>query len=98
LPIATLAPVTWPIARLLDWVLGADTQHTYRKAELKSLLQLHRTGAEPLKEVEVNILSGVLELGSKNVESVMTPLRVSKHARATPLSDAVPLGYLRPKL
>ncbi|KAH6901112.1 hemolysin [Coprinopsis sp. MPI-PUGE-AT-0042] len=70
-----LAPVTWPIARLLDWVLGADTQHTYRKAELKSLLQLHRTGAEPLKEVEINILSGVLELGSKNVESIMTPLK-----------------------
>ncbi|TFK24342.1 DUF21-domain-containing protein [Coprinopsis marcescibilis] len=70
-----MAPVTYPIALLLDWILGAGERHTYRKAELKSFLQLHRTGEEPLRDDEVNILSGVLELGSKNVEQIMTPLR-----------------------
>ena len=33
--IATQAPIAWPIAKLLDWILGANETHTYRKAELK---------------------------------------------------------------
>ncbi|KAG7439957.1 DUF21-domain-containing protein [Guyanagaster necrorhizus] len=66
------APVAWPIAKLLDLVLGTNETHTYKKAELKSFLQFHRTGEEPLREDEISILSGVLELNSKNVETIMT--------------------------
>ncbi|KAF9444516.1 DUF21-domain-containing protein [Macrolepiota fuliginosa MF-IS2] len=69
------APIAWPIAKLLDWILGANEQHTYKKAELKSFLQFHRTGEEPLREDEINILNGVLELNTKNVETIMTPLK-----------------------
>lgn len=71
-----IAPIAWPIAKLLDFALGADTEHTYKKAELKSFLQFHRTGEEPLRDVEIAILNGVLELNSKNVEEIMTPLKV----------------------
>lgn len=70
------APVAWPIAKLLDCVLGTSSEHTYKKAELKSFLQFHRTGEEPLREVEIAILNGVLELNSKSVEEIMTPLKV----------------------
>jgi metal transporter CNNM len=73
----SLAPVAYPIAKLLDYVLGANEAHTYKKAELKSFLQFHRTGEEPLRDDEINILNGVLELNSKNVETIMTPLKVS---------------------
>ncbi|KAK0232540.1 hypothetical protein IW262DRAFT_1324861 [Armillaria fumosa] len=66
------APIAWPIAKLLDLVLGANETHTYKKAELKSFLQFHRTGEEPLREDEISILNGVLELNSKNVETIMT--------------------------
>ncbi|KAG7441214.1 DUF21-domain-containing protein [Guyanagaster necrorhizus] len=66
------APVAYPIAKLLDYVLGANESHTYRKAELKSFLEFHRTGEEPLRDDEISILSGVLELNSKNVEEIMT--------------------------
>lgn len=66
------APVAYPIAKLLDYVLGANEAHTYRKAELKSFLEFHRTGEEPLRDDEISILSGVLELNSKNVEELMT--------------------------
>lgn len=70
------APIAWPIAKLLDAVLGANEQHTYKKAELKSFLQFHRTGEEPLRDDEITILNGVLELNTKNVETIMTPLKV----------------------
>ncbi|KAF8191972.1 hypothetical protein K438DRAFT_873305 [Mycena galopus ATCC 62051] len=70
-----LAPVAYPIARLLDAVLGANEAHTYKKAELKSFLQFHRTGEEPLRDDEISILNGVLELNTKHVEEIMTPMR-----------------------
>ncbi|KAJ7776548.1 hypothetical protein DFH07DRAFT_951679 [Mycena maculata] len=70
------APIAYPIAQLLDLVLGAEKHGgTYKKAELKSFLQFHRTGEEPLREEEIGILNGVLELGNKRVEGIMTPMR-----------------------
>ncbi|KAF9221277.1 DUF21-domain-containing protein [Gyrodon lividus] len=69
------APIAYPIAKLLDHVLGVNEAHTYKKAELKSFLQFHRTGEEPLRDDEISILNGVLELNTKNVETIMTPIR-----------------------
>ena len=74
---STPAPVAWPIAKLLDYILGADETHTYKKAELKSFLQFHRQGEEPLHDDEISILSGVLELGNKRADTIMTPLKVA---------------------
>ncbi|KAF8959832.1 hypothetical protein BDZ97DRAFT_1922625 [Flammula alnicola] len=70
-----LSPCAYPIAKLLDYVLGADTHHMYKKAELKSFLQFHRSAEEPLRDDELAILNGVLELNTKDVEMIMTPLR-----------------------
>jgi len=72
----TQAPIAYPIAKLLDYVLGADHPQLYKKAELKSFLQFHSIGEEPLRNDELAILNGVLELNAKNVEAIMTPLRV----------------------
>jgi len=69
------APIAWPIAKLLDYVLGKSDVHTYKKAELKSFLQFHRTGEEPLRDDEISILNGVLELNTKRVERIMTPMK-----------------------
>ncbi|KAG1756220.1 uncharacterized protein EDB91DRAFT_1091253 [Suillus paluster] len=69
------APVAYPIAKLLDHALGQNEAHTYKKAELKSFLQFHRTGEEPLRDDEISILNGVLELNTKNVETIMTPIK-----------------------
>ncbi|OBZ78616.1 Protein MAM3 [Grifola frondosa] len=69
-----VAPIAWPIAKLLDYVLGADEAHTYKKAELKSFLAFHRQGEEPLRDDEISILNGVLELNNKKVEKIMTPM------------------------
>ncbi|KAJ3877619.1 hypothetical protein F5051DRAFT_407942 [Lentinula edodes] len=70
-----MSPIAYPIAKLLDKVLGANESHTYKKAELKSFLQFHRTGEEPLRDEEISILNGVLELNTKSVESIMTPMK-----------------------
>lgn len=39
-PRFSIAPVAWPIAKLLDHILGSSEAHTYKKAELKSFLQV----------------------------------------------------------
>ncbi|KAG6854171.1 hypothetical protein C0991_009823 [Blastosporella zonata] len=70
-----LSPIAYPIAKLLDWALGGQEHTTYKKAELRSFLQFHRTGQEPLRDDEIAILNGVLELNAKNVESIMTSMQ-----------------------
>jgi metal transporter CNNM len=73
-----LAPVAWPTAKLLDYLLGQDHGTTYKKAGLKTLVTLHRTlGESPterLNQDEVTIISAVLDLKEKPVGSIMTPM------------------------
>ena len=72
-----MAPVGWPVAKLLDWVLGEDHGTVYKKSGLKTLVGLHQSlGAdgERLNEDEVTIISAVLDLKGKQVGSVMTPM------------------------
>lgn len=70
-------PVAYPIAKLLDWLLGEAHGTVYKKAELKTFVGLHRRahhhllsllltdwidiGEETLNEDEVTIISAVLE-------------------------------------
>ncbi|ORY35604.1 hypothetical protein BCR39DRAFT_511086 [Naematelia encephala] len=68
------APIAYPTAKLLDYVLGAEEGHTYKKAELKSFLQFHREGDEPLRDDEIGILNGVLSLNDKHAKEIMTPI------------------------
>lgn len=68
-------PIAYPIALLLDWILGEDHGTIYKRAGLKSLVGLHKTmGAERLNDDEVTIISAVLDLKDKSVSSIMTPI------------------------
>ena len=72
-----MAPVAWPTAKLLDWLLGEDHGTTYKKAGLKTLVTLHKTlgaAGEQLNSDEVTIISAVLDLKAKPVGSIMTPM------------------------
>ncbi|KAI1812403.1 DUF21-domain-containing protein [Poronia punctata] len=72
-----MAPVAWPTAKLLDWLLGEDHGTIYKKSGLKTLVTLHKTLGdvdERLNQDEVTIISAVLDLKRKAVEEVMTPM------------------------
>jgi metal transporter CNNM len=73
-----LGPVAWPTAKLLDWLLGEEQGNLYKKAGLKTLVDLHKTlGTSPnerLNQDEVTIISAVLDLKEKSVGSIMTPM------------------------
>ncbi|KAK9359181.1 hypothetical protein V1504DRAFT_411016 [Lipomyces starkeyi] len=69
-------PVAYPTALLLDHVLGEDHGTVYRKAQLKTLVTLHRSmGVERLNRDEVTIISAVLDLNEKPVGNIMTPIQ-----------------------
>nr|POF08212.1 protein mam3 [Quercus suber] len=71
-------PVAWPTAKLLDYLLGEDHGVMYKKAGLKTLVQLHKTlkgsTGERLMEDEVTIINSVLDLKDKPVGAIMTPM------------------------
>ena len=72
-----MAPVVWPTAKLLDYLLGQDHGTVYKKAGLKTLVDLHRTlgdAGHQLNSDEVTIISAVLDLKEKPVGSIMTPM------------------------
>ncbi|TPX53471.1 hypothetical protein SeMB42_g00750 [Synchytrium endobioticum] len=86
-PVRTLIVIMWivayPIARLLDWILGSKHGITYRRAELKELVAMHgEDQSGPLNADEVSILRAVLELRDKSVHNVMTTL---EHVYMLPL-------------
>ncbi|CEP21577.1 unnamed protein product [Cyberlindnera jadinii] len=69
-------PVAYPIAMLLDTILGEDHGTIYKKSGLKTLVTLHRTmGVERLNSDEVTIISAVLDLKEKKVSDIMTPMK-----------------------
>ncbi|KAM7223933.1 protein of unknown function DUF21 domain containing protein [Rhypophila decipiens] len=71
------APVAWPTAKLLDYLLGEDHGTIYKKSGLKTLVTLHKNMgevSERLNQDEVTIISAVLDLKEKPVANVMTPM------------------------
>jgi metal transporter CNNM len=72
-----LAPIAWPTAKLLDYLLGEDHGTIYKKAGLKTLVSLHKSLGETGQQLntdEVTIISAVLDLKDKSVGSIMTPM------------------------
>lgn len=66
-------PLSWPISKLLDCVLGQEIGTVYNREKLVEMLKV----TEPyndLEKEELNMIQGALELRTKTVETVMTPL------------------------
>ncbi|KAL9113564.1 MAG: hypothetical protein Q9227_002302 [Pyrenula ochraceoflavens] len=73
-----LAPVAWPTAKLLDYLLGEEHGTIYKKAGLKTLVSLHKSLGETGQQLnadEVTIISSVLDLKDKAIGTIMTPMQ-----------------------
>jgi metal transporter CNNM len=73
-----LFPVAYPIAKLLDLLLGANHGMLFNREGLKMLVMLHERSpfalTERLNREEVTVISTVLDLKEKPISSIMTPL------------------------
>ncbi|KAF7801525.1 DUF21 domain-containing protein [Senna tora] len=71
------SPVAFPISKLLDFLLGHRNAALFRRAELKTLVNLHGNEAGKGGELthdETTIIAGALELTEKTAGDAMTPI------------------------
>ncbi|KAI5613298.1 metal transporter CNNM4 isoform X1 [Silurus asotus] len=66
-------PLSYPISKLLDCVLGQEIGTVYNREKLVGMLKVTEPYNDLVKE-ELNMIQGALELRTKTVEDVMTPL------------------------
>ncbi|GAX79404.1 hypothetical protein CEUSTIGMA_g6845.t1 [Chlamydomonas eustigma] len=70
-------PLSWPIAKLLDLLLGSDHSALFRRGQLKALVDVHGSTAGfggTLTQEETLIIKGALDLTQKTAMKSMTPL------------------------
>ncbi|XP_070341597.1 metal transporter CNNM1 isoform X4 [Equus asinus] len=70
---AAAFPVCYPLGRLLDWALRQEISTFYTREKLLETLRAADPYSDLVKE-ELNIIQGALELRTKVVEEVLTPL------------------------
>ena len=66
--------IAYPIALVLDWLLGEHNGYNYRRQELKALVGLlhHANSQYKLEDDEVKIVQSVLDMRDKKVQDIMT--------------------------
>ncbi|XP_039163280.1 DUF21 domain-containing protein At5g52790 isoform X2 [Eucalyptus grandis] len=70
-------PISYPTSKMLDWLLGRAHSALYRRAELKTLVDLHANKAGKggdLSHHETSIITGALDLTQKTAKDAMTPI------------------------
>jgi len=69
-----LYPVCWPLAWLLDKVLGDEIPSVYSRQELLKIIEEHENSRDSdLDEDEEKIIRGALSFSDKIVEDILTP-------------------------
>uniref|UniRef100_A0A673ZE77 Metal transporter n=1 Tax=Salmo trutta TaxID=8032 RepID=A0A673ZE77_SALTR len=66
-------PISYPVSKLLDIMLHQEISNFYTREKLVAMLRVTDPYHDLVKE-EVNIIQGALELRTKTVEQVHTPL------------------------
>lgn len=66
-------PLSYPISKLLDCILGEEIGYVYNRDRLRELLRLTEQEMDLVKD-EMNIITGALELSKKTVKDIMTKL------------------------
>jgi len=66
-----MAPLAWPISKVLDCVIGDALGLVYTNRELRNLVEVHTTEGN-LTSVSAGIMQGALNFANLTIESVMT--------------------------
>ena len=69
-----LMPITYPIAKILDYVLGREMGTAYNRQQLDKLLEMHAAD-DAITFDDQTLLSSALHFSTKVVEEIMTPLK-----------------------
>jgi len=71
-------PLAWPMAKLLDRILGTSEGDYMRREEMSTFIglhaHLHKENEEPLINSEVKLLKGALSLMGKHALDIATPI------------------------
>lgn len=70
-------PLGWPIAKLLEYILGAHHGIIYRRSELRELIQMHaaaKGAGGDLDNDTITMAQGALDLAGKTAKDAMTPI------------------------
>lgn len=96
------AIISWPIAKMLDWILGKEIGSVYNREQLRSLVEIHSSDQHGgLNKDEVAILTGALGFTKKKVKQIMSPiekvftLNVNDRLDHRTLARIVQAGYSR---
>lgn len=75
--ITVMTPISKPISRLLDSVLGEKTQSFYSKEELLKMFDVQKLAKESdVQNDELRMIRAMLGFGDKKIRDVMTPRRM----------------------
>ncbi|KAJ7969874.1 DUF21 domain-containing protein [Quillaja saponaria] len=70
-------PISYPVSKLLDWLLGRGRSVLLRRSELKTFVDLHGNQAGKggeLSHHETTIITGAMDLTQKTAKDAMTPI------------------------
>lgn len=73
-----ISPIGWPIAKLLDILVGHNHGTIYKKSELMALFSFHKTLGkleDRLNSDEVKIVHGALGMKERSAACIMTPIK-----------------------
>ncbi|XP_068827804.1 metal transporter CNNM4 [Capricornis sumatraensis] len=93
-------PLSYPISKLLDFVLGQEIRTVYNREKLMEMLKVTEPYNDLVKE-ELNMIQGALELRTKTVEDIMTQLQDCFMIRSdaildfNTMSEIMESGYTR---
>ncbi|KAL5567890.1 hypothetical protein UlMin_024465 [Ulmus minor] len=93
-------PISYPISKLLDWLLGKGHSVLLGRAELKTLVDLHSNEAGKggeLSHHETMIIGGALDLTQKTAKDSMTPISETFSLDINSKLDMQTLGLIASK-
>ncbi|KAK5788950.1 hypothetical protein VI817_009908 [Penicillium citrinum] len=94
-----LAPVAWPVGKLLDLCVGYSHATGYKRTELMTTFALHeKLGSlnERLRSQEVIMVHGALGLRDAKVTSIMAPIQDVFFLSADTVMDSLTISRIKP--